>query len=66
MNPIIHRINDWIDCPTCKGKGKVMQTKTLTASGLAVPLGVVPCPQCNGKRVVRITRWPIGVEGCRN
>jgi DnaJ-class molecular chaperone len=66
VNPIIHRINDWVKCPTCEGTGKVMQTKTLTKNGLAVPLGVIPCPQCDGTKHVRVTKYPIGVEGWPN
>ena len=66
MIPTIHRMNDWIKCPTCKGTGKVMQTKTLTGSGLAVPLGVIPCPRCGGKKLARVTMYPFGVKGWPN
>jgi DnaJ-class molecular chaperone len=59
-------MNDWVKCPACKGTGKTMQIKTLTGSGLAVPLGVIPCPSCDGKKIVRVTRYPIGVQGWPN
>jgi DnaJ-class molecular chaperone len=55
-----------VKCPACKGTGKTMQIKTLTGSGLAVPLGVIPCPSCDGKKIVRVTRYPIGVQGWPN
>ncbi|GAG43310.1 unnamed protein product, partial [marine sediment metagenome] len=62
----ILRTDDFTTCPACRGQGRVMAAKTITAQGLAVPIGMIPCPKCNGAKVVRVRKFPIRSQGWPN